>query len=113
MANVNFDSGSIISTQTQISQYVCAMTKILNWMSIIIKGNSNANRWARSPGKQHAKLYQNVTKKFSQQQGIKYTVQEEEQYYITSQLHSLVPRPSQIFIITHRKAGEPGDEANN
>ena len=48
----------------------------------IVKGNSNANKWARSPGCQHAKLFQKVTKKYPQQQGFSYLVQDEDQYYI-------------------------------
>ena len=48
----------------------------------IIKGNSNANYWARSPGRKHAKLFQRVTKKCPQQHSFSYTVQEEDQYYI-------------------------------
>lgn len=48
----------------------------------IVKGNSNANSWARSPGSKHAKLFQRVTKKCPKQHRFSYTVQEEDQYYI-------------------------------
>ena len=48
----------------------------------IVQGNSNANGWARSPGRQQAKLFHRVTKKCPQQQGFSYTVEEEDQYYI-------------------------------
>ena len=48
----------------------------------IVQGNSNANDWARKPGRQHAKRFYRVTNKCPQQQSFDYTVEEEDQYYI-------------------------------
>ena len=48
----------------------------------VIKGNSNANNWGRSPGERHAEVFEEVTIECPQQQNIAYTAQEEDEYYV-------------------------------
>lgn len=58
----------------------------------IVQGNSNANKWARSPGAQHAREYHRVTKGCPQEEDVQFTVKEQDQYYII--LHN--PRSRRI-----------------
>ena len=48
----------------------------------LVKGNSNANNWGRSPSSDHAELYRSVFFECPQQQTITYKVNEEDNYYV-------------------------------
>ena len=47
-----------------------------------IRDSSNANNWGRSPGEQHAEIFEEVIMECPQQQIISYTALEEDEYYV-------------------------------
>ena len=48
----------------------------------LVKGNSSANNWGRSPSSAHAELSRSVTARCPQEQIITYSVTEEDEYYV-------------------------------
>ena len=48
----------------------------------IVKGNSNANNWARSPSSIHAESFRSVRQRCTQETLLTYNVHEEDDYYV-------------------------------
>lgn len=70
---------------SNITIQVCTFRESFNVPEInvyVVKGNSNANNWGRSPSSAHAELFRSVRERCPEDTNFTYNVQEEDEYYV-------------------------------